>query len=58
VGGAVHTGRRSKTQPAYLDMIVKLCSTLIAARFLGAQQRNPTPEETLAVHLAWAEAAA
>jgi hypothetical protein len=49
---------RSKTQPAYLDMIVKLRRTLIAARFLGAQHRNPTPEETLAVHLAWAEAAA
>jgi len=39
-------------------MIVKLRRTLIAARFLGRQQRNPTPEETLAVHLAWAEAAA
>src|SRR3989440_655029 len=49
---------RTKTQPAYLDMTVKLRRTLITARFLGAQQRNPTPEETLAVHLAWAEAAA
>jgi len=34
---------RTKTQPAYLDMIVKLRRTLIAARFLEGQQRTPTP---------------
>ena len=39
-------------------MIIKLRRTLIAARFRGGRARNPTPEETLAVHLAWAEAAA
>jgi hypothetical protein len=49
---------RSKTQPAYHDMITKLRRTLIAARFRAGKARNPTPEETLAVHLAWAEAAA
>jgi hypothetical protein len=49
---------RTKTQPAYLDMIVKLRRTLIAARFRAGTSRTPTPEETLAVHLAWAEAAA
>lgn len=48
----------TKTQPAYLDMIVKLRRTLIAARFLPGKARKPTPEETIAVHLAWAEAAA
>lgn len=49
---------QTKTQPAYLDMIVKLRRTLIAARFLPGKARKPTPEETLAVQLAWAEAAA
>ncbi len=49
---------RSKTQPAYLDMIVKLRRTLIAARFRAGKQASPTPQETLEVQLAWAEAAA
>ena len=49
---------RSKTQPAYLDMIVQLRRTLIAARFRAGNPRNPTPQETLAVLEAWAEAAA
>jgi DDE superfamily endonuclease len=49
---------RSKTQPAYLDMIVQLRRTLIAARFRAGNPRNPTPAETLAVLEAWAEAAA
>jgi hypothetical protein len=49
---------RTKTQPAYLDMITKLRRTLIAARFRAAKPRQPTPEEVLAVHAAWAEAAA
>jgi hypothetical protein len=49
---------RSKTQPAYHDMITKLRRTLIAAKFLRGTPHQPTPEETLAVHLAWAEAAA
>jgi hypothetical protein len=49
---------RTKTQPAYHDMIIKLRRTLIAARFLRGKPRTPTPEETLTVQLAWAEAAA
>lgn len=49
---------RTKTQPAYHDMIVKLRRILIAARFRAGQDRNPTPHETLAVAAAWAEAAA
>lgn len=49
---------RDKTQPAYHDMIIKLRRTLITARFRAAKPRNPTPDEILAVHLAWAEAAA
>lgn len=49
---------RTKTQPSYHDMIIKLRRTLIAARFLQGKPRTPTPEETLTVQLAWAEAAA
>jgi hypothetical protein len=49
---------RTKTQPSYHDMIIKLRRTLIAARFLRGKPRTPTPEETLTVQLAWAEAAA
>lgn len=49
---------KTKTQPAYHDMIIKLRRTLIAARFLAGKARKPTPQETLDVQLAWAEAAA
>jgi len=49
---------RTKTHPAYHDMITTLRRTLIAARFLRGKPRTPTPEETLTVQLAWAEAAA
>jgi SRSO17 transposase len=49
---------RTKTRPAYLDMISKLRRVLIAARFRVGQARNPTPEEILQVQLAWAAAAA
>jgi hypothetical protein len=49
---------RTKTHPAYQDMIIKLRRTLIAARFRAGRAADPTPEETLAVHTAWAEAAA
>jgi hypothetical protein len=47
-----------KTQPAYLDMITKLRRTLITARFRAGKPRQPTTEEILAVHAAWANAAA
>jgi hypothetical protein len=49
---------RTKTHPAYHDMITTLRRTLIAAKFRAGQTRQPTPEETRQVHLAWAEAAA
>jgi hypothetical protein len=48
---------RTKTHPAYQDMINKLRRVLIAARFRAGRAADPTPEETLAVHQAWAEAA-
>jgi hypothetical protein len=49
---------RTKTHPAYHDMIIKLRRVLIAARFRAGKAANPTPEETRAIQLAWAEAAA
>jgi DDE superfamily endonuclease len=53
---------RTKTQPAYQDMLIKLRRVLIAARYLppdlDGQPRQPTPQQTLAVHQAWTEAAA
>jgi hypothetical protein len=49
---------RTKTQPAYQDMIIKLRRTLIAARFRAGNHTSPTPEQILAVQLAWEEAAA
>jgi hypothetical protein len=49
---------RTKTQPAYQDMIIKLRRTLIAAKFLAGKPRTPTPEETHTIQLAWTEAAA
>jgi hypothetical protein len=49
---------RSKTQPAYHDMIITLRRTLITARFRAGRPHQPTPEETHAVLLSWAQAAA
>jgi hypothetical protein len=49
---------RSKTHPAYHDMIITLRRALITARFRAGKTRNPTPEETHAVLLAWHQAAA
>ena len=48
----------TKTQPAYHDMIIKLRRAIITARFRAGKTRKPTPEETHAVFLAWADAAA
>lgn len=48
----------SKTQPAYQDMITTLRRTLITARFRARRPHHPTPEETHAVLLSWAQAAA
>jgi hypothetical protein len=49
---------RSKTRPAYHDMIIKLRRVLIAAKFRAGNPRQPSPDEIIAVHVAWAEAAA
>ena len=49
---------RSKTQPAYLDMIVKLRRVLIAAQYQPEMAHQPTPDEIRTVQLAWAQAAA
>jgi hypothetical protein len=49
---------RDKTQPSYHDMITALRRILITARFRAGTARQPTPEETLAIHAAWAQAAA
>ncbi len=48
----------TKTQPAYLDMIIKLRRVLITAKFRRGKRPQPTPEETLTIAAAWAEAAA
>jgi hypothetical protein len=48
----------TKTEPSHLDMTVKLRRLLIAARFHPGTTRTPTPQETLAVHQAWTQAAA
>jgi hypothetical protein len=49
---------RSKTHPAYQDMLTTLRRVLITARFRAGKTANPTPEETHAVLLAWEQAAA
>jgi hypothetical protein len=49
---------RTKLLPAYPDMIIKLRRVLIAAKFRGHSPHQPTHQQTLAVQLAWAEAAA
>jgi hypothetical protein len=49
---------RTKTEPTYQDMIIKLRRTLIAAKFRAGRPQPPTTEEILAVQTAWAEAAA
>lgn len=48
----------TKTDPSVADMAAKLRRTLIAAQFMPSSFRRPSPEETMAVHLAWAAAAA
>jgi hypothetical protein len=49
---------RSKTHPAYHDMLTTLRRALITTRFRAGKTRNPTPDETHAVLLAWDQAAA
>jgi hypothetical protein len=49
---------RSKTRPAYLDMIAQLRRVMITTRILGHSRDQPTPQQTHEVYLAWEQAAA
>jgi hypothetical protein len=49
---------RTKTRPAYLDMIVQLRRTMIATKILEHTHDQPTPQQTHAVLQAWEQAAA
>jgi hypothetical protein len=49
---------RSKTRPAYLDMIVQLRRVMITAKNLEHNPGQPTPQQIHDVCLAWEQAAA
>ena len=49
---------RSKTQPAYLDMIVQLRRVMITAKILEHNRDQPTPQQIHDVCLAWEQATA
>ncbi|MGH3226559.1 MAG: IS701 family transposase [Streptosporangiaceae bacterium] len=49
---------RTKTEPAFEDMLIKLRRTLIAARFSGTRPAQPTDDQIRAVLAAWDAAAA
>jgi hypothetical protein len=49
---------RSKTEPAFEDMVIKLRRTLIAARFSGTRPAQPTSDQIRVVLAAWETAAA
>jgi hypothetical protein len=49
---------RTKTRPAYLDMIVQLRRVMITARILGHSPEQPTPQQIHDVCLAWEQATA
>ena len=49
---------RTKTEPAFEDMLIKLRRTLIAARFSGTRPAQPTDDQIRAVLAAWDTAAA
>lgn len=44
---------RTKAEPAFEDMLIKLRRTLIAARFSGTPPDQPAPEQIRAVLAAW-----
>ena len=48
---------RTKTKPAFEDMLIKLRRTLIAARFSGTRPAQPTSKQIYAVLAAWDAAA-
>jgi DDE superfamily endonuclease len=49
---------RTKTEPAFEDMLIKLRQTMIAARFSPSRPGQPAPEQIRAVLAAWEAAAA
>ncbi len=49
---------RTKTRPAYLDMLIELRRVMITARILGPSRDQPTPQQIHDVCLAWEQAAA
>lgn len=49
---------RTKTEPAFEDMLIKLRRTLITARFSGSRPAQPTSDQIHAVLAAWDAAAA
>lgn len=49
---------RTKTEPAFEDMLTQLRRTMIAARISGGCTANPTPDQTRQVLAAWHAAAA
>ena len=49
---------RTKTEPAFEDMLIKLRRTLIAARFSGTRPAQPADDQIRAVLAAWDAAAA
>ncbi len=55
---AAQPGYRTKTEPAFEDMLIKLRRTLIAARVSSSHPGQPAPEQIRAVLAAWDAAAA
>jgi hypothetical protein len=49
---------RTKTEPAFEDMLIKLRRTIIAARFSPSRPGQPAHDQILAVLAAWDAAAA
>jgi hypothetical protein len=49
---------RTKTEPAYYDMLITLRRTLIATSVLVTNPAQPTPEELHTLRLAWTDTAA
>lgn len=49
---------RTKTEPAFEDMLIKLRRTLITARFTGSRPAQPSSDQIRAILAAWDAAAA
>jgi hypothetical protein len=55
---AVQPWYRTKTEPAFEDMLIKLRRTMIAARFSASRPAQPADEQIRAVLAAWDAAVA